>query len=254
MDYIADIGLIYEKIIKDSYEFENILEKRMRPTTLMYHGTSSEFLRSILKHGLDPNPKQKSWDSGGELPSLGGVYMAPIMGRATKNAAKEAVTKYGGSPIIITIQVVSSSGTADEDDIFSSVAEQAFEAYRDPNSPYTQDYVSNILLRLNNKVIPNQQTPIKVKEFADAIIKILKDNNYPTNSGSYQAELWLSKRPELKEFILGVTNTVKPRMKETPSESSNVRITRPIGFSGKTKIVKIENMDNGEVYYPKNSR
>ena len=87
--------LLVEKILKSliSSEVETLLERRFQPTTLMYHGTSSVFLRSILKNGLDPNPKQKSWDVGGAMPSLGGVYMAPNNARSTRNAAKEAVEK-----------------------------------------------------------------------------------------------------------------------------------------------------------------
>jgi len=243
--------LLVEKILKSftSSKVETLFERRLQPTTLMYHGTSSVFLRSILKTGLDANPKQKSWDSKGSMPSLGGVYMASTAGRSTRLAAQEAVEKYGGSPILITIQVVTSSGTPDEDDIFSIAAEVTYDAYRYPTSPYTKDYVSNILNRLQNKIKPNQQTIVKIKQFADTAMSILKRNNYSVNEGSFYVASWLLKQPELKELMVDVLNTMKPKMAEHPTASPNVRITRTIGFRGKTKIVKISNMETDEVYY-----
>jgi hypothetical protein len=39
---------------------------------------------------------------------------------------------------------------------------------------------------------------------------------------------------------------LKKLKKELPN---TLRIERPIGFSGKTKILKIENLKTGEVYY-----
>lgn len=255
--------LLVEKILKSliSSEVETLLERRFQPTTLMYHGTSSVFLRSILKNGLDPNPKQKSWDVGGAMPSLGGVYMAPNNARSTRNAAKEAVDKYGGKPIVVTIQVVTSSGTPDEDNIFDTVATTAYQAYKEPNSPYTKDYVSNIINELQRKIKINQQTATKIKQFADTAISILKRENFSTNTGSYQAQMWLLEQPELKELMVGVLNTMKPKMAENSSDSPNVRITRVIGFKGKTRIVKISDietddsdMEIGEVYYDETSR
>jgi hypothetical protein len=235
-------------LIEEAYS--DILEERRRqPTTLMYHGTTSTFLRSILKHGLDPNPKQKSWDVEGTMPSLNGIYMAPTAGRSTRHAAKEAVKKYGGSPILITIQVVTSSGTPDEDNIFHLAGEVIYDAYREPDSPYTKDYVSNILTRLQDRIKPNQQTITTVKRFADTAMSIFKSNNYTKNEGSYFAASWLLKQPELRELMLSVLNTMKPSMAERPTDSPNVRITRVIGFRGKTRIVKINNMETQDIYY-----
>jgi len=244
---IALIAEAYETICEMSSLSESkiLFERRLQPTTLMYHGTSSTFLRSILKNGLDPNPKQKSWDVGGTKPSLGGVYMSPKAARSTRLAAEEAVNKYGGSPILITIQVVASSGTPDEDNIFNILAQYAYEMYRNPTGPYNKD----ILLRLRIK--SNQQTPIKIEQFANAAKSIFEQENYPKNKGTYEAEGWLLDQPEIKKLMPSILNTMKPAMSEdSPIYSPNVRITRPIGFSGKTRIVKISNMETDEVYYP----
>jgi len=243
----------FEKIIKSlsTSNVETIIERRMQPTTLMYHGTSSSFLRSILKNGLDPNPKQKSWDAKGTLPSLGGIYMASKAGRSTNLAAQEAVEKYGGSPILITIQVVTSSGTPDEDDVFSLIATNVYDAYVSPNSDYNKNYISNILNSLRRKVKPSQQTLNKIAQVADTAMTILKRENYKGTGGSYAAEIWLSSQPEFRELMPDLLSTMKPRMAEYLPDSPNVRITRVIGFSGKTKIVKISNMETEEVYYNK---
>jgi hypothetical protein len=244
---IALLAEAYEAICEMSSVSESkiLFEKKFQTTTLMYHGTSSTFLRSILKNGLDPNPKQKSWDLGGSMSSLGGVYMAPVNARATRHAAKEAVNKYGGSPMLITIQVVTASGTPDEDNIFGALAQYAYEMYRNPTSPYNKD-ILNIL-----KIKSNQQTPIKIEQFANAAKSIFEQENYPKNKGTYEAEGWLLDQPEIKKLMPSILNTMKPAMSEdSPTHSPNVRITRPIGFSGKTRIVKISNMETDEVYYP----
>jgi hypothetical protein len=243
--------LLVEKILKtfSHTKVHTLLEKRFQKTTLMYHGTSSAFLRSILKNGLDPNPKQKSWDLGGTMPSLGGVYLAPTAGRSTRRAADEAVKKYGGEPILITVQTVTASGTPDEDNIFNTVASSAYEMYRSPNSPY--ENLTNILQLLKSKAKLNQQSESVLKQFVDTAISILKRENFPTNKGSMYAENWLLQQPELKQLMTSVLNTMKPSMSEHPSNSPNIRITRPIGFSGKTRIVSIINMQTNQVLYGK---
>lgn len=86
----------------------------------MYHGTSSKFLRTILKKGLIPKTKKKVWDErkvrksfeesrkGGrvfqDLESFPGIYFTTNY-FASYSAGMDAVRKFGGNAIIIIAQL-----------------------------------------------------------------------------------------------------------------------------------------------------
>jgi hypothetical protein len=46
---------------------EILAERRRQRTTTYYHGTIGEFVPSILKHGLIPNPKFRNYDDDNVL-------------------------------------------------------------------------------------------------------------------------------------------------------------------------------------------
>ena len=79
-------------------ETESLQERSYQHSRIMYHGTTSEFLRSILKTGLQPQPGQKSWTGpeGANLESLDGVYFAPDI-RISARAARAAAEKHAGA-------------------------------------------------------------------------------------------------------------------------------------------------------------
>ena len=116
----------------------------------MYHGTSSVFLPSIQKFGLDPNPKpirkpgdphpsqirklgldpipaQKSFgiEDGEEWASYGGIYLTTAKNMA-QAAARSAVRNHGGDPILITVQYVLGSGGLDEDQANDTILKSFF--------------------------------------------------------------------------------------------------------------------------------
>lgn len=99
-----------------------IVEKRKQIRTV-YHGTSSVFLKSILKKGLVTTPPKVTYDSKsndygdpGEDTFSGGVYMTPDKKDAIRYA-EDSVDINGGDPIIIEIDYVVGSEEMDEDSI-----------------------------------------------------------------------------------------------------------------------------------------
>lgn len=97
---------------------------RVKPV-LMYHGTSSKWLRSIKTHGLVPNPKAKVWDTDKDSlsnravrsrASLFGTYLTTNLMTAL-GSATTAVDKFGGSHLFVVAKIQLLSGKADEDHI-----------------------------------------------------------------------------------------------------------------------------------------
>lgn len=99
-----------------------LLDERVAPV-IMYHGTSSTFLKKILSYGLSANPKNKGYGSEIQgsynqenMDSVGGVYFTNSIGTAS-TAAHSTSRKYGGHSIFIVAEIVQKSAHADEDNI-----------------------------------------------------------------------------------------------------------------------------------------
>ena len=114
----------------------DLFETRMQRTQLMYHGTSSNLVPSILKFGLVANPPKRTYSRDTDVEqqgydSYGGVYLSKNIDLA-KDAAYTAVKAHGGDAVMITVQYVLTSGTIDEDEItalFLSALIENFGAY-----------------------------------------------------------------------------------------------------------------------------
>lgn len=225
---------------------ELLLEKIKKKTALYYHGTKIKFLRSILKQGLIPNPKERNYDetSGGWETFEGGVYLAKDIRDA----------KIHGSEIIITVQLVLGSGTIDEDNVVDKIND-ILEEFQD-NKPDDDNY-RKVLKDIISTRIENDKLQ---KHFYNTCLEYIETTieNYPTNI----ADVWDEFKNDFirndiivdtmrhtdvyKDLITAAFKYMKPSKQELPN---TIRIERPIGFSGKTKIVKIENIETGEVIY-----
>lgn len=101
-----------------------LVERRMKSERIiMYHGTSSKFLRTIKSQGLKINPKEKKWDidqySDINQPtraSLEGAYLTANLMTAT-SAAGNSVRKFGGNTIVVCVLFQPRSGLPDEDSV-----------------------------------------------------------------------------------------------------------------------------------------
>jgi len=120
---------------------DNLFERKKSPTEIMYHGTSSNFLDSVLSQGLIPNPPKRYWDDGGDKPdhlpanvmpdtTVGGVYFSSSIS-AANNAAEDSAEKFGGTPMIVIAQIQRKSAYADEDDMSFGLLSLIDELKRD---------------------------------------------------------------------------------------------------------------------------
>jgi len=224
---------------------ELLQERRIQRTVYMYHGTSSRFLRSILKHGLLPDPGHKSWVGYHNLASLGGVYMSIDRDTAAE-AARAAVNKHGGEPIIIKISVVPDSGTPDEDDVINTILKATYETYKD-RPKYTYNPVSRSARLLRDKFKMPEDSEAIIRYIVTTALDILERDDYGQSLDWMNAPIELQKQPKIREYTAELLRTMRPRM--SIDSEPNVRITRPIGFRGKTRIVKIADLNSGRTLY-----
>jgi len=226
---------------------ELLQERRIQRTVYMYHGTSSRFLRSILKHGLLPDPGHTSWVGHYNLASLGGVYMSIDHDTAVE-AARAAVNKHGGEPIIIQISVVTDSGTPDEDDVINTILNATYRTYKD-RTGYYSDPVRDSARMLRGRFKMSKNSVEIIRNIVIVTMKILKQDGYGQNLNSIDAATELQKQPKIREYTAELLRTMRPLM--SIDSEPNVRITRPIGFRGKTRIVKIADLNSGRTLYPR---
>lgn len=110
-------------------------ERRTKAERLiLYHGTSSTFLRKILSQGLKATPKQKVWleDPGASFiqaprTSLKGAYLTRNIMTA-KSSATTAKQKFGGNSLIVIVLFQPRSGLPDEDNIRYTIERCAAKA------------------------------------------------------------------------------------------------------------------------------
>lgn len=220
---------------------EILQERRIQRTTYMYHGTSSVFLDSILTNGLLPNPGHKSWVGFQDLPSLGGVYISADENTAIE-AAEAAAEIHGGEPIIITISVVTASGTPDEDDVIDRVLKRSYEISKGQyKSIIAPEYEIVKSFKQNFKI--SDVTIHVIKQIISTAVKILQQEKW--DGFVYDLLADLRKDSRIEPLIVKLLKTMRPRI----GYATNVRITRPIKFKGKTRIIRIEDLKSHKILY-----
>jgi hypothetical protein len=222
---------------------EIITELRSQKTNQVYHGTSTAFLRSILKTGLNPDVEQRSWVGGGGTAgeSFGGVYLTAdemIAGWAADAASRT----HGGEPMLITVQYVLGSGGIDEDEVFDSFISHARYAVVE------NDYAS--LLGDAMKLISGsvtKKTQRLVSKLLMELVAYFKKKPMQILKVSYDVDEKVKADPHFRDLVKQIIESTRVTSFD---RSTNVRVTRPIGFSGKTRILQIKNIKTGEIYYP----
>ena len=95
-----------------------------------WHGTSSKYVRSILKQGLIPVTKEKQYEGesgerGGYISkeTFGGIYVTDDFFTANEHA-RNAARKTGGNPLFVgmTLETRSPSALPDEDDVLPAIS------------------------------------------------------------------------------------------------------------------------------------
>lgn len=243
---------------------DNLVERNQQRIAHAFHGTSTVFLDQIMKHGLNPNTEIKSYSIDASdyeeksMASMGGIYLTNAYGTA-QNYARRSTEKFGGKPMIVTIQYTTNSERVDEDDIYTWINNQIVKnpnstSWRDSNR--TNDEIKNIFHQIDNGELKNvliekYKTEFRISQQVslDAlweIFKILPDYLEPNDFSAGGNMAWLKR---LYRISPDAWRTLRGYMKELlqitgrPSKPVNghetFRLTRPIGFKGKTKIISI---------------
>ena len=250
---------------------------RQRRTRIMYHGTSSVFLKSILKHGLIANPPKRAYSGNkthdlGHMPYLAsfhGVYLGEDW--QAIEAAEFAVNKFGGYPIIVGVQIVIGSNHADEDD-FTNILLNAislvlmYYTYQQlldlgidhEEFEYLYDaFESNVIQKLDKFThITNLDHPrlehvqTELRNYFDLMITHLFEQAYEFRQSKQYTRLEdgvgpshsdldkLRFNPEYIKFVERFARLVRDH-----DNSSTFKIPFDIKFSGKNKILKIIRID-----------
>jgi hypothetical protein len=252
----------------------DLFETRMQRTQLMYHGTSSNLVPSILKFGLVANPPRRTYSRDTDVEqqgydSYGGVYLSKNIDLA-KDAAYTAVKAHGGDAVMITVQYVLTSGTIDEDEItalFLSALIHEFESYSvesmagqiKQHRPTIERDLLNLIVNYKTRSMMNYHptgeikfTPDAVAQFKtiistalDALISAAEDT--PNTESSYYIEYYLL--PKLR-YNTVYDHAMMQLFKLLRSRNpTTVRVTRNIGFKGKTRILSIQNLETKQILY-----
>lgn len=239
------------------YVYVPVLAKVVR---LMWHGTSSVNLRSILKQGLIPNSKQnkKNYDESDTLSALhDGTYLTSSMKIAYLNYAIQHAETYNANPVLVLCSISADQQHVKlDEDYFSGFMPQlcltltemsekskqrrlafAYDQFRDllynsfPTIPK-----SKFERLLNSPSLRNHLEQIvetSLDEFS--MYDLLEDENYYNQR--FSDELG-----KLSQFIRMVNSPVS-----FIKSALNLAITTPIKYRGSKRIVAIFEQTNGVV-------
>lgn len=208
--------------------YEILFEGRpgRQKTAIMYHGTSSVYLQSIKVHGLLPDRPGTGYGSdepGKE--SYGGVYLTAHRETA-ESAAVEVAERTGGEPIIITVQYVIGSGGADEDQIIYNM----FDIIDDIGTSKT--FVKRAPAILGGNLPPGDYKYLI--SFYNRVKRIANGESW------MEVEEEILTDEKIRKIVTYLLNKTRVN---TVDKYTNVRVTRPITFRGKTRITNIEKGD-----------
>ena len=253
---------------------EILLERSRRKTGIMYHGTSSVYLDSILSNGLLSNPPRATYsrDTNMDDPAYdtfsGGVYLTNKFDNAVDNA-EDSTKIHGGSPIVVVVQYVVGSEQVDEDDI-TSLIKLGFSGVLDSSTITTGVLTRDDFLKLldmpgnfrnarNNFIryisghrafrrVSNRAVTSTLGNMFDYVVDFVRNLNKGDIRINSIMQTYFLNMVRHKSRFEGLMRELMREM--SPSGSGTVRIARDIGYRGKTRILRIvDGHDSGRVYY-----
>lgn len=172
-----------------------LTERRMRSDRMiLYHGTSSKFLRPILSKGLQADPKKKVWDidtnvssTTSSRASLTGAYMTRNVMTALSSAGR-AVDKFGGNRIVLSILFQPRSGVPDEDSVrhYIDGAIQTAMGVADGATFYNEVSLAIFLYKGKLPSFVTCDKDCLVKNFRDALITRAKSGKIEIDPRSFK--------------------------------------------------------------------
>lgn len=120
-------------------EFLKVTEAKFKKPEIMYHGTSSANLQSILSNGVIPNPRDKVWGKidhqldthSFSTASLQGSYWTDNLQLALSSAGRAKRVGYEFNKLLVIAQIAKQSAFSDEDNYISDIFRAMADAYRD---------------------------------------------------------------------------------------------------------------------------
>jgi hypothetical protein len=252
--------------------YTELIERRLQKTQIMYHGTSSNLVRSILKNGLLARPPRKTYDVdtyGTGTASMGGVYISPDRGFA-ETIAQEAVGTHGGKPAMVTLQYVLGSGDTDEDEITQHIndavnyvikqlgqkapddAEEKYSGLSYWNEGWAVDYMIENKQKMSSAIAKKSVDLLakyaKVRRVVEPIIQqiVLNLLNHAGQESEYR-DRWNLLRFESYTYVREYEEQLLAKlMKQISVDGAGGhnegarRLDRDVKFKGKTRILKIE--------------
>lgn len=268
-------------------KYNLLIEKKFQHVETMYHGTSSTFLNSILKNGLLMNPPKRTFSRDTSLDQVGydsypGVYLTRDKDYAI-DASDWSSRQHGGDAILITVNVVTKSAFVDEDDVTSLILNTLsthFKKYSKLDAFIKK--MNQLSVNGRNKLIATIATKI-IKKYHESYTAYKTDIKNAVRFSPSSLEYFkiiinrcleilfdfatrdgrTIQYPSVTFFIdhdllnfLRYDDVYEQAMEKLLkgvriSNSKSVRILRDIKFSGKTKIIKIENLTTQKLIYPR---
>lgn len=247
---------------------EIVAEKKTQRVTTVYHGTSSNNVRSILKHGLVANPKDKTYDGG--LESMGGVYTTASKDYALGMGAV-ASDKNGSDHIaLVTMQFVMGSAGMDEDmmgeilrnTLYSGDVEIAFlKSQRLTNPSEVSKYLMRIASNFAKEALKgfkrnklgqvNKMTKEYLTKYLLAVLTDAKEI-YSSDLTKFREmfEPFSVSKFSHRDLLLKAMDSMRANADNSSDDffmgdegPANFRITRDVKFKGKTRITSIDLYD-----------
>lgn len=248
-------------------------EKKKKEVAIMYHGTSDVFLKNILKNGLLAKPPKQTYSGeadnpfGNSVRTFGGVYFTSSR-RYAEVISRDATEAHGGNPILITLQMVLGNMDIDEDLVTAPLSRSIINYYlyiaeKSPsldNIPvFAADYIENNRSEFKKIVSRDILDDLKkygkigyvVKSLVDQLCDVFVDmlnvlDDYDLKHLFTEPLDYLRDEPKFEDIVNKIMNNVYSR--QTTGQTA-YRVTQNIGYKGKNKILKIEDLTTKKIYY-----
>lgn len=259
--------------------YNQLIEAKFRKPVTMFHGTSTKFLRTILKKGMEPYPKTKMWDvdpsadeTRSSRASLGGSYWTSNLLTAT-GSALNTKQKFGGNRLIVIANIQQQQSFMDEDNVTFETKHVMVETIIDILNVSPDAYPQIAHIFYDNKELKSKMQKYFVEKFHSYIIynknmpiprEILKEHfdNYFIRIFSHLK----NKKDSIDDIFKYVDNTPDDNIPsvqdaekmyqdtldkitkyyrknaielDNGSFNHTLRITEPVTFSGANKITHI---------------
>lgn len=247
-----------------------------RQPRLMYHGTSSVFLRTILKQGIVPDPRQKRWatddaesaHSFSRISLPGSYWTSNLM--TARSSASNTIQKFGGDELMVIAQIAEQSAYADEDSINSQLQWAMGDTVHAFNPGIVRnmwlvladslfgtdaskrDAVQQVFINSLHKHLQGRAKHPPNRELADELLDtlVLRNMAFETKQGMGASGLrhWVSHMPdvtsiaEIEQKLLHLRDRLTRSYRSTALYTQGdfnhtLRMTHPVTYRGANRIL-----------------